>query len=192
MVEVVQPEIPHPSPTTGEIHEPLAPHARSEPDFMGLDASMWVAVSMLVVIALMIWKKVPAAIGRSLDKKIARIREQLDEAAALRKEAEVLKAEYEAKAAAAGAEAASIVERARHEADAIISQAKTDAEALVERRNRMAEEKIGAEERAAIDQLRAAAADAARAAAAKLIAERLDANADKTLVDQAISGLGSR
>ena len=40
----------------------------------------------------------PAAIGKALDKKIAAIRDQLDEAAALRKEAEALKAEYEAKA----------------------------------------------------------------------------------------------
>jgi F-type H+-transporting ATPase subunit b len=60
----------------------------------------------------------------------------------------------------------------------------------VERRKAMAEAKIAAEERAAIDQLRATAAKAATTAAAKLIAERNDASNDKALVDQAIAGLG--
>ncbi len=50
----------------------------------------------------------------------------------------------------------------------------------------MAEDKIAAEERAAIDQLRSAAADAAAKAAAKIIANRHDASSDAKLVDQAI------
>jgi F-type H+-transporting ATPase subunit b len=160
-----------------------------EPSVLGLDASMWVAIAMLVVIALMVWKKVPAAIGKSLDKKIEAIREQLAEAESLRKDAEALKAEYEAKAAAADHEAAAMVERARHEAEAIVAKAETDAKALVERRKAMAEAKIAAEERAAIDELRATAARAATAAAAKLIAERNDQSTDKKLVDQAIASL---
>src|SRR3546814_19199208 len=97
----------------------------------------------------MLWKKVPAAIGKALDKKIAGIREQLDEAAKLRAEAEALKAEYEARAAAAGAEAATMLERARHEAEGIVAQAKADSAPLIERRARMAGDKIGAAQRAA-------------------------------------------
>ena len=54
----------------------------------------------------------------------------------------------------------------------------------------MAEEKIAAEERSAVDQLRATAADAATRAAARLIAERNDGPSDAKLVDQAISELG--
>ena len=129
------------------------------------------------------------AIGTSLDKKIAAIRAQLDEAKALREEAEALKAEYEAKAKAADADAANIVDRAHAEAQGIIAKAGTDAEALVARRQAMAEAKIAAEERAAIDELRATTARAASAAAAKLIAERNDASSDAKLVDQAIAGL---
>ena len=56
---------------------------------------------MLVVFAIAIWKKVPTAIGKALDKKIGAIRDQLEEAAALRQEADELKREYQAKAAAA-------------------------------------------------------------------------------------------
>lgn len=168
---------------------PAGAEQHAEPSVLGLDASMWVALAMLVVIALMVWKKVPSAIGKSLDKKIAAIRDQLAEAEALRKDAEALKAEYQAKAAAADQEAAAMVERARHEAEAIVAKASDDAAALVERRKAMAEAKIAAEERAAIDDLRATAAKAATAAAAKLIAERSDAGTDKALVDQAIASL---
>lgn len=148
-----------------------------------------VALAVFLVIVFLVWKKVPAAIGRSLDKKIEAIREQLAEAESLRKDAEALKAEYEAKAVAADKEAAAMVERAKHEAEAIIAKAGKDAEALVERRKAMAEAKIAAEERAAIDELRATAAKAATTAAAKLIAERGDAKTDKALVDQAIASL---
>jgi hypothetical protein len=84
-------------------------------------------------------EKGAAAIGKALDGKIAGIRAQLDEAAQLRREAEQIKAEYEAKAAASEGEAAAMLERARHEAEAIRAKAETDAAALVERRTRMAE-----------------------------------------------------
>jgi F-type H+-transporting ATPase subunit b len=152
-------------------------------------APVVVALAVFLVILFLIWKKVPAAIGRSLDKKIEAIREQLNEAESIRKDAEALKAEYEAKAVAADKEAAAMVERAKHEAEAIVAKAAADAEALIERRKAMAEAKIAAEERAAIDELRSTTARAATAAAAKLIAERGDAGSDKKLVDQAISSL---
>ena len=161
-----------------------------DPSALGFDATMLVGLSMLVVILLMLWKRVPAAIGKSLDSKIATIRAQLDEAAELRREAEALKAEYQARFAAAGQESAALLERARHEAEAIRTKAEADAAQLVERRTRMAEDKIAAEERVALQQLRATAADAASKAARRIIAERHDVAADKALIDQAISGIG--
>ncbi|MFN3945678.1 MAG: F0F1 ATP synthase subunit B [Allosphingosinicella sp.] len=175
--------------TAAQADVPPGEH-HADPTALGLNATAWVALSMLVVIGILLWKKVPAAIGRALDKKIAAIREQLDEAARLRADAEALKAEYEAKAAAAGAEAEAMIERARSEADSILRQAETDAAALVERRGRIAEDKIAAAERAALDQVRAQAAAAAAAAAERLIRERHDAGADRAMVDQAIAGLG--
>jgi F-type H+-transporting ATPase subunit b len=165
-------------------HEPAA--GGHEASALGFDPGGWVALAMLVVFALMIWKKVPGAIGRALDSKIALIRDQLAEAEALRTEAEALKSEYETKAASADKDRAALLDRARVEAQDIVAKAKTDAEALIERRTRMAEDKIAAEERAAVEQLRATAAEAAASAAAKLIAESHDAATDARLVDQAI------
>src|SRR3954451_15583675 len=164
----------------------------AEPTALGLTPPAWIALAMIVVIAIMIWKKVPGAIAGALDSKIALIRDQLAEAEALRKEAEALKAEYEAKSASADKDRDALIERARHEADAIVAKAKTDAEALIERRTRMAEDKIASEERNAVEQLRAAAADAAAKAAARLIAERHDAASDAKVVDQAIKEIGGR
>ena len=162
-----------------------APEA-AEPTAFWLNPGGWVALAVLIVFALLIWKKVPGAVGRALDSKIALIRDQLAEAESLRKEAEALKAEYEAKSASADKDREALLDRARHEAVEIVAKAKSDSEALIERRTRMAEEKIAAEERAAIEQLRATAADAATKAAAKIIAERHDASTDAKLVDQAI------
>jgi F-type H+-transporting ATPase subunit b len=164
----------------------------AEPTFFGLNPGGWVALAMIVVFAILIWKKVPGAIGKALDANIALIRDQLAEAESLRKEAEALKAEYEAKAASADKDRDALLDRARHEAGEIVAKAKTDAEALVERRTRMAEDKIAAEERSAVEQLRASAADAAAKAAAKLIAERHDARTDAQLVDRAIKEIAGR
>jgi len=175
--------------TTAMVGQPEAPE-HAEPTAFFLNPGGWVALAILIVFALLIWKKVPAAVGKALDKKIDAIREQLAEAEALRKEAEALKVEYAGKAAAAEKEAAAMVERARHEADAMLEKARKDADALVDRRTRMAEDKIASEERAAVQQLRAAAADAATRAAARLIAERVDGQADAALVDNAIKELG--
>jgi F-type H+-transporting ATPase subunit b len=166
------------------------PPADAEPTAFMLNPGGWVALAVIVVFVLLIWKKVPGAVGRALDSKIALIRDQLAEAEALRKEAEALKAEYEAKSASADKDRDALLDRARHEAQEIVAKAKSDSEALIERRTRMAEDKIAAEERAAVEALRAAAADAATRAAAKIIAERHDAATDGKLVDQAIKEIG--
>ena len=183
---------PH-AETTATVEHGGAAAEHAAPAAFGLiTAPMFIALAMIVVILFMIAKKVPAAIGKALDSKIEVIRNQLAEAETLRKDAEALKAEYEAKAKSADTEAATIIERAKHEAEAIVTQARTNADALVERRQRMAEDKIAAEERHALDQLRATAADAARAAAARLIRERFDPKSDEALVGDAIRSIGGR
>jgi F-type H+-transporting ATPase subunit b len=155
----------------------------------GLSPSGWVALSMIALILIMLWAKVPAIVASALDKKIEGIRHMLDEAATLRKEAEALKAEYEQKVANAAKLAEELKTVAEHEAAQIVEKAKTDAAALVVRRQKMAEDKIAAAERNAVADLRARAADAATLAARGLISENHSAEADKALVDRAIAGI---
>ena len=165
--------------------------ANVEPTAWLMTPTQWVALSMIAVLIVMLgWAKVHKAVARALDSKIDQIRKQLAEAESLRTEAEALRAEYEAKAKGLEKERKAMLDRAAREADEIVAKAGTDAAALVERRQRMAEDKIAAEERSAIDQLRSVAARAATRAAAKLIAERHDAKTDARLIDQAIAEVG--
>ena len=115
--------------------------------------------------------------------------EGLDEAKALRHEAETLRDEYAKRIASAEKDAETMLETARHEAETILAKAEADGQAMVERRQRMAEDKIAAAEREAIADVRNRAAIAATAASRKLIAEKHDAEADKALADQLIAGI---
>lgn len=170
-----------------------AAHAAVEhheaPSALGLTPGGWVAAAMLFVFAIMLYLKVPAIVAGMLDKQIGDIRKQLDDAAKLRAEAEALKAEYEKKVRDAARDADAMKANAEDEAKLIVAKAKSDAEALIARRQKSAEEKIAAAERNAVAELRAKAADAAAAAARKLIAEKHGAGDDKALVDQAIAGI---
>ena len=166
---------------------PAGEHAT--PSALGFDATMLVALAMLVVLALAIWKKVPAMIAGALDKQIVDIKQQLDQATALRAEAEAIKSEYEAKAKQAAIDAEAMKAAAEEEAKLIVARAKSDATALIGRRTQAAEEKIAAAERAAIADVRKKAASAASAAAAQLIAVHHDAKADAALIDESIAQL---
>lgn len=159
------------------------------PSFLGIDATMLVAMATLVVILLALWKKVPAMVAGALDGQIAGIKQQLDQATALRADAENIKLEYEAKAKQAEVDAEAMKAAAAEEAKLIVARAKTDATALIARRAKAAEEKIAAAERAAIADVRNKAASAAAAAAAQLIATHHDSKADAALIDQSIAAL---
>ena len=160
-----------------------------EPHALGLTPPMWVALSMTVLIVIALVVKVPATLAKGLDASIAEIKKQLDEAKALRAEAEALRADYAARIANAEKDAVAMLAHAKTEADAIIAKAQADTETTLARREKIATDKIEAAERAAIAELRAKTAQAATAAARSLIAANHNAKADKGLVDEAISGL---
>jgi len=161
----------------------------AEPAVLGLDSYQWVALAMAALIAVFVWKKVPGVITGGLDARIAAIRTALEEAKALRAEAEALRDEYAAKIAASEKDAEAMLEGARREAEGILAKAEADSEAMVARRQRMAEDKIAAAERAAVAEVKARAVSAAAAASRRIIAERHDAAADKRLADEVIASL---
>jgi F-type H+-transporting ATPase subunit b len=161
----------------------------TEPSALGLSPGGWVSLAIIAIFLIALWKKVPAMLTGSLDNSIAQIRKQLDEAKALRAEAEALRQEYADKIANAEKDAAAMLEHARHEAEAIVARAEADTNAVIVRREKMAEDKIAATERAAVADLRAKAADAAAIAAKGIIASRHTAVADSSLVDQTIGAI---
>ena len=126
-----------------------------------------------------------------LDNRAAQVRQDLDEAARLKREAEQMLADAKREREAALAEAETLVARSRQEAMRIAEQARLDADASAKRRERMAQDRIHAAERAAIDEVRSRAADIASEAARAVVAEMLTAEHDAALVDRAIAALPS-
>jgi F-type H+-transporting ATPase subunit b len=167
-----------------------APALEHEPTAWHLSAGAWVAVGMLIVLIVGVLMGAPRLIVGMLDKKIAGIREQLATAEQLRKEAEALKAEYEAKARDVHKEVEELRVSAERQAAEILDKAKADATALIARHSAMAEEKIASAERAVLAEIRGKAAEAAAAASRALVAEKHGAAADKVLVEKSIAGLG--
>ena len=161
----------------------------AEPAALGMTPPMWVALSMLVLIIIMLVLKVPGMLTKGLDASIAEIRKQLDEAKALRADAEALKAEYATRIANAEKDVVAMMAHARTEADAIIAKAESDTTAVIARREKMAADKIEAAERGAVAELRAKAAEAATTAARGLIAGHYGADADKAQIDSAIAAI---
>ena len=160
------------------------------PELLGLNAEGWVYVGLTIFLLLAIFvAKAPKRIAEALDARIAETRRTLDEAKALRDEAERYLADARARLAASGGDAAAILASAETEASALVAQAEADSADLMVRRAKMAEDKIAAAERQAIADVRSAAADAAARAAATIIAEHHGIDSDRALVDRTISGL---
>ncbi|WP_305095760.1 F0F1 ATP synthase subunit B family protein [Croceibacterium aestuarii] len=154
-----------------------------------LTPGAFVALAMLFVFAIALWKGVPGLIAGILDSRIAGIRTQLDEAKALRDEAEKLRDSYAKKTAEAEKDIAVLRAGAEKQAEEIVEKAKADATALIERHKALAEEKIASAERSAVEELRAKVAAAAAEAARDLIAARHGEAEDRTLADEIIANI---
>src|SRR6188768_237702 len=161
---------------------PGVPEHHEEPTAFGIAPGGYVALATLVVLGVLLRARVPALIANALDARIAGIREQLEQAAKLRAEAEALRDEYSRKAKEAAVEISEMKKAAEHQAAEIVEKAKRDSAALIERRQAMAETKIASAERAAIEQVRVRVAEVAAAAARELIAAKHGDEADSKLV----------
>jgi len=156
------------------------------------DPEFWVAVGTAIFIAILIWKRVPQMTANSLDSRATAIAREIEEAQRLRSEAEALLAQYRQKQAAAETEAQSILAEARAEAERFGKEARATAAAQIARRAKQAEEKIAQAEAHALADIRAAAADAAVAAAEKIIIGGLDQKEAANLVRRSLTEIPER
>lgn len=154
-------------------------------------ATVWATVALFILIALMIYLKVPGAMSKSLDARADKIRSELDEARKLREEAQALLVEYQKKRKDAEKEAADIVEAAKREAKALAEEAHKKTEDYVARRTVVAEQKIGQAEREAIAEVRASAVDLAVEAARSVLASKVDAKAAADLFKASVQDVKS-
>lgn len=155
-------------------------------------AENWVLVSFLCFIALLLYLKVPATVGKSLDDRSAKIAKELNDAKTLRQEAEALLAEYKKKRVEAEKEAADIITAAKSEAQAYSTDSARKLTEMLTRRQAQAEAKIAQAEASAVKEVRAAAADIATAAAAHVMAKSSKGKGGDTLVAESIAAVKAR
>lgn len=154
---------------------------------MELDATFWSAVAFVILIVGFAYLGVHKKVIEALDHRATRIKGELDDARRLKDEAQKLVAEYRARRESAVKEAEEIIANAKSEAERIAAEAKTRMEDFVVRRTRMAETKIAQAEAQAVADVRAAAADAAVAAAARVLSQTVKGDAADALLTQGIA-----
>jgi len=157
----------------------------NEPEF-------WVAVAFVIFIGVLAYVGAFQKLIEALDQRSARIKDELDEARRLRDEAQQLLAEYQRKQSEAEREAEAIIAEAKAEAERIAGEAGGKMEDYVARRTKLAETKIGQAEVQALADVRAAAADAAIAAAEKILRQTAKGRVADDLIAQGIADVKTK
>jgi F-type H+-transporting ATPase subunit b len=136
-----------------------------------MSPEFWVAVAFVIFVGILLYVGTHRTIITALDQRAERIKAELDDARRLKEEAKALLAEYERKKSEAEQEAAGIIEGAKAEAERLAIEAKAKSEEFLARRTKLAETKIAQAEAQAVADVRNAAAEAAVAAAERVLAD---------------------
>ncbi|MBY5986781.1 F0F1 ATP synthase subunit B [Roseovarius atlanticus] len=151
-----------------------------------------VMLAFILFIALLVYLKVPGKIGEMLDKRADGIKSELDEARALREEAQTLLASYERKQKEVQDQADRIVAHAKTEAAEAAEQAKKDLEQSIKRRIKAAEEQIASAEANAVKDVRDQAIAVAVAAAKDVVAKAMTEDDNSKLIDESIAQVDAK
>ena len=156
------------------------------------DAEFWVAVAFVIFLGVLVKVGAHRLIIGALDDRGARIKAELDEARRVREEAQALLADYQRRRGEADREADAIVVAAKTEAERLAAEAKAKVEDFVARRTKVAEAKIAQAEAQALADVRAAAADAAVAAAEKILSDTAQGKVGDDLITQGVQELKAK
>ena len=153
---------------------------------MYFDESAWVALGFVIFIAV-VWKKAGLAISDLLDKRVQKIKNDLEEAESLRIEAEKELKKFKSMQKEAINDAKRIVADAQVAADRILSAANEKANESIKRREAQAEAKIAAAEAAVISELRTKAASIAISASKEILSSELNGELNSSIIDDSVS-----
>ena len=159
---------------------------------MHLDASFFTLVALIIFLGIVAYAGGFKAMGAGLDTRAARIRNDLEHAAKLRKEAEALLAEYKQKRIDAEKEAASIISAAKADAEEYAAETRRKLSESLDRRTKQAEQKIAQAEAAAIKDVKNAATELAIAAAQNLVAQAAKGATSDQLIASSIQAVKNR
>ena len=166
--------------------------AASGPFFSLGNTDFVVLLAFLLFIAILVYFKVPAMMGKMLDGRAEGIKNEIEEARKLREDAQSLLASYERKQKEVQEQADRIVASAKQEAAAAGELAKADLAKSVERRLAAAEEQIGSAEAAAIKEVRDQAVLIAIAASRDIIGKQMTAADGNKLIDEGIAQVDAK
>ncbi len=172
--------------TTAALAAATPAMAATGPFFSLGNTNFIVTLGFLLFVGVLIYLKVPGLLMGLLDKRAEGIKSELDEARALREEAQALLASYERKQKEVQEQADRIVKQAQSEAAAAAEQAKDDIKVSIERRKQAAEDQIASAESKAIKQVRDQAIAIAIGAANDVITKQMTAAQGNALIDEAI------
>jgi len=167
-----------------------APHGLFQPSLGNTD--FVVLIGFLLFLAIIFYFDVPATLTGLLDRRAAGIKAELDEARALREEAQTLLASYERKQRDVADQSDRIVAAARADAEAAAVQARADLAHSIARRLQAAEDRIASAEQKAVRAVRDRAVEVAVAAAADAIAQSMTPADATALIDDAIGEVARR
>lgn len=153
---------------------------------MTFDATFFAFVAFSIFMIALIMMGVPRMILSALDARSQAIAKELHEARRMREEAEKLLAEYQAKHAQAEAEAKAIVETAKEQAAVVAEDTRQSMMAAMARREKQVDDRIANAETKAVDEVRAAAAEAAIQAAERMIRERMNDATQASLIEEGV------
>jgi F-type H+-transporting ATPase subunit b len=155
-----------------------------------LGVVIWTWIVFLALFVVLAKYDFPVIVKATADRE-AQIKKDLEDAERLRAESAAALEEQRQLLASARGEAKAIVTEAREAADreraAGVEKTRQEQEELLDRARR----EIGAERENAIASLRREAVDIAISAAGKVVGARLDSAADRKIVEDYISSIGS-
>ena len=166
--------------------------AGDKPFFSLANTDFVVTIAFVIFIGILLYFKVPGLVGGMLDKRADNIKAELDEAKALRDEAQALLASYERKQKEVQEQAARIVSAAKEEATNAAAAAKDDIAKSITRRLAAAEEQIASAQDSAVKEVRDQAIAVAVAVAKDVMAKQMDAKAAGDLIDDSIATVGEK
>ncbi len=151
-----------------------------------------VLIAFLLFVAVLLYLKVPGLLGGMLDKRAESIKSELEEARALREEAQSLLAGYERKQKEVQEQANRIIAHAKQETTEAAEQAKEDLKASIARRLRAAEDQIASAEAGAVREVRDMAVSIAIQAAKDVVAKQMSATDGNKLITDAIAEVDAK
>lgn len=138
------------------------------------DATFWVAISFLLFVLLLIYKKVPTLVLQQIDNKISELKNKLEESEKLKSTSEKLLSEAKIKIEKSNEESAIILKKAQKISDEEISVAIEKMKISLANKEKSAENKIEQAKNDAIKQVTKLATQVALETVEKIIIENLE------------------